>query len=127
MAGENLASLLGEPEIGLVPTKLTNASCPKYLVPPADLRLSSQCLESVEIRLTDFGEAFEGVCKAGKSNTPLSLRAPETFFESDWGSRIDLWSASCAVSSISPLLTVEKAVILNLLPDFRAPRVAAPT
>lgn len=119
VADRDLATLLGEPEIGPIrdehPSHL-NASHPNYLVPPADVQISSQSLESPEICIADFGEAFEGACKTGKSNTPLSLRAPETFFEDDWDFRIDLWGAGCTVSSKFPRL--KSIAGLKVLPDL---------
>lgn len=76
---------------------------PKYLVLPTSPPFVARALESCQVKLIDFGEAFP-VGQLSQIRCPLVFRAPEVVLTSQWDLQVDLWSLGCTVKRL--LLTV---------------------
>lgn len=51
-----------------------------------------------DIRVLDWGEAFQHDVLPARLAQPGDLRAPETIFTNGFDHRVDLWRAGCTVS-----------------------------
>lgn len=77
--------------------KPLEANVPTCLVWPALRKHGFSRTTGPEIRLVDFGGAFEMGNEPKAVRTPLPVRALEALFGDSVDYRVDLWSAGCAV------------------------------
>lgn len=77
--------------------QLPERSLPSQLVKAADW-VDWVEEDEEEIRLIDFGDAFERSDISTRAQHPLPLTAPEAIFSGQCDYRADLWRAGCVVS-----------------------------
>ncbi|KAF2151295.1 kinase-like protein [Myriangium duriaei CBS 260.36] len=103
MTTDRLERILGSPKMSPVRSdhhdQPLESGVPRYLVGPASAYIDPSQLNSYNIVLTDFGEAFQDGDRDKPSTlqTPLYLRAPEVIFEDEWDHGVDLWTAGCTI------------------------------
>ncbi|SMY28961.1 unnamed protein product [Zymoseptoria tritici ST99CH_1A5] len=101
LSTEDFVQIYGAPETMPVVRKegqpIVEAGIPPYLVAPGT-RKDDLDVDTVNVKIVDFGGAFIQSTSALEIHTPLVVRAPEAIFRDEYvDTRVDLWGLGCMI------------------------------
>ncbi|KAF4440362.1 hypothetical protein F53441_12310 [Fusarium austroafricanum] len=117
LSEDELLSRIGQPmknQIKMESEEELPASCPKYLVPPADIcQIGTEFLAD-EICVIDFGESFKFSSPPEDLGIPEHYLPPEVLLEcpDSVGPACDLWALGCTLFEIR-----EQIPLFYMIPD----------